>query len=54
MSGGLSVFPFLFALIHIFDQTLDIFFILGHDIQLLNVTVGEHGCHGKVLGQLGF
>ena len=44
----------LFTLIHVFDQALNVVLILCYDIKLLNETVGEHGSHGKVLGQLGF
>ena len=47
-------FETLFALVHIFDQTLDIFFVLGNDVKFFDVTIGKHGCHGEILGQFGF
>ena len=51
MSGGLSVFPFLFALIHIFDQAFNILFIMCNQIQfLLQMLVVGAGEGAVVMG----
>ena len=44
----------LFALIHKFDQTFNIFFIMCNQIQLLNIAIGKNSSHRKVLSQFGF
>ena len=45
--------PRLLALVHVLDQALDILLVMGYQVQLLDVAVGEQRSHGEVLGQLG-
>lgn len=39
----------LFTLIHVLDQALYVFRLMGHEFQLIDISVGKDGRHGEVL-----
>lgn len=39
----------LFTLIHVLDQALYVFRLMGYQFQLIDIAVGKDGCHREVL-----